>query len=245
MKTFAYLNGLDGLDDAIISLRMSKQSIDREGEIELRRLCYKVMGSGSRLRPSDDGNNENRNKLNEMIDKLCIYGKKHITLLKFIDLSVTVYGLHRGGCDDLDSHAKRMDNRIVRSSTRLSTKNMDKVSEWYEDKIIPTDAALAILGIKTPDHIVVDGVTYVKATNGYIREDMKDVNDAKRGLYMMSIPTQFIFKINLAEFAHIVKLRDKNGTAAPELQYVIEQILMQLEHIIPQFNREFLYEVEN
>lgn len=243
MKTLAYLNRLDGLDDAIVSLKMSKQSVDRQGELEIRDLCYRTIDRLGYYRP--DAVDKDIADVSNFIDKVCKYGKEHITLLKFIDMSITVYGLHRAGCDDLDSHAKRFDNRIIRSSTRLSTKNMDKVSEWYEAKIIPTDTALAFLGITLPDTIEHDGVKYVRAVNGYVCDDMKDSNDVKRGLYMLSIPTAFTFKINLAEFAHVVKLRDRNGSAAPELQYVIEQILAQLEARISQFNREFMYEVKN
>ena len=66
-------------------------------------------------------------------------------MLRFEDISVVVEGLHRGATDDLDSHAKRMDNRIIRSSTRLADYHEGEVSEWYEDKIITWDEVLNIL----------------------------------------------------------------------------------------------------
>ena len=71
-------------------------------------------------------------------------------MLRFIDISVTVEGLHRAGQDDWDSHAARFNNRIIRSSTRLASFGYE-MSEWYQDKIIPTDAALDLLGIEAPE----------------------------------------------------------------------------------------------
>ena len=165
-------------------------------------------------------------------------------MLKFIDLSITVEGLHRGGQDDWDSHAKRFDNRIIRSSTRLARFG-NEMSDFYKDKIIPTDEALKLWGINLPESIKKNGDTYVKTINGYVREDLKDDNDARRGLYMLSIPSNFIFRINLAEFAHVYKERNQNSHANPEVKQCCEAIMDELNNAQPMFTRELMLEIKN
>ncbi len=90
-----------------------------------------------------------------------------------------------------------------------------------------------------------DGVTYVKTINGYIREDLKDSADVKRGLYMLSIPSNFIFKINLTEWGHVFKERNSEGTANPEVKMCCEAIASQIEEIQPKFNRELFLKIKN
>lgn len=150
----------------------------------------------------------------------------------------------------MDSHAKRFDNRIIRSSTRLATYETEEISDWYKDKIIPTDIALSLLNKEMPEHMIVDGQNYVKTTNGYIREDLKDSKDVKRGLYMLSLPMTFTFKVNLAELAHVYKERGSkkggaHGTAAPELQELMEDLMSQIEAWHPQFNRQLMLDIPN
>ena len=60
-------------------------------------------------------------------------------------------GMHRGGQDDIDAHARRFDNRIIRSSTRLAEFSEGEMSDYYRGKIISTDEALNILNIDIPD----------------------------------------------------------------------------------------------
>ena len=67
-------------------------------------------------------------KFNGWLFTLLKMGKKHITVLRFIDISIMTEGLHRAGQDDVDAHARRFDNRIIRSSTRLSTFSDDEIS---------------------------------------------------------------------------------------------------------------------
>ena len=73
-------------------------------------------------------------------------GRRHITVLRFIDISIMTEGIHRGGQDDIDSHVKRFENKVIRSSTRLAEFNNEK-SDYYEGKIMTTDEALKILKI--------------------------------------------------------------------------------------------------
>ena len=235
-----YLNSIVGLDDAMVALTMSRRTWTREKEEGIRQLVFnRTLHDGSLagdLKPDDP--------IFSRIDKVKKYGQHHITLLKFIDLSVTVEGLHRAGQDDWDSHAKRFDNRIIRSSTRLATFDHE-MSDWYQGKIIPTDEALTYLGLETPETLEKDGVTYVRTVNGYIREDMKDDKDVKRGLYMLSIPSNFIFKINLAEWAHVYKMRNASTQANPEVKECCEQLTDLIQQAIPQFDREFFMNIEN
>ena len=76
---------------------------------------------------------------------------------------------------------------------------------------------MEILEVKSPNEIEYNGKTYVKTINGYILKEYADNKDVKRGLYMLSIPSNFIFKINLAEFAHVYKARHSRGTANLEV----------------------------
>jgi hypothetical protein len=239
-----YLNEITGIADAIVSMFMSKRTWTRELEIEIRETCRKVLGKNGQLKSTELLSTKNIDKFNTWLNSLVKWGCHHITMLRFIDLSVTVEGLHRAGQDDWDAHAYRFNNRIIRNSTRLATFEYE-VSEWYQDKIIPTDIALIQLGINIPNVINKNGVTFVKTVNGYVREDLKDNKDVKRGLYMLSIPSNFIFKINLTEWGHVYKERNNSGNANPEVKLCCESIADQVESFHKQFNREFFNKIKN
>lgn len=240
-----HLNRIDGWDDAIISMFLSKRTLTRELEVEIRNEVYACTNHnpangvvGALINPSE--------KLTDWLTKLFKWAPRHITMGRFLDLSFTVYGLHRGAQDDLDSHAKRMDNRIIRASTRLADFANGEVSEYYDGKIIPTDVALAALGITTPDEIEYNGEVYVRAVNGYILKGMENSKDVKRGLYMLSIPSNFIYKINLTEYAHVFKERNIKSSANPELKTCIEHGTNQLVHASCNYiNRELLFAINN
>lgn len=239
-----YVNSITGIEDAIISTMMSKRSWIRDKELEVRDVCARVIDRRGMFYSDIIITPEDKAKFGKWLDSVLKYGFKHITLLRYIDISVTVNGLHRGGQDDWDSHAKRFDNRIVRSSTRLSKFGNEK-SEWYKDKIITDDEAFEYLHIVMPNKITKDGVTYVKTVNGYVREDLKSDNDTLRGLYMLSIPSDFIFKINLTEFGHVYKMRNQFTTAHPEVKECCEEIARQIEEIQPKLNKELFEKIEN
>lgn len=242
MKT--YLNQISGIDDAIVSMYMSKRSWTREKEMHIRETCKKVLRwNGSLAEPCADLEKE-LNEFSDWMAKLVKWGQRHITMLRFIDMSITVEGLHRAGQDDWDAHAKRFNNRIIRSSTRLADFSYE-MSAWYEDKIIPTDMALKELDIQLPEVIQHEGVNYVKAVNGYIKEGCQDNPDVKRGLYMLSIPSNFIFKVDLTEWAHVYKERNIHGAANPEVKQCCESIADQIEAFHSQFNRELFMNILN
>ncbi len=239
-----WLNSVTGIETAFTSLLMSKRNWTRRDEEHLQSLVNDMTYRNGHIITKDSAKKPEYDKNMSILLK---WGTSHITLLKFIDLSVTVHGLHRAGQDDWDSHAKRFDNRIIRNSTRIKTKNefTSEVSDYYKNRIIPTDVALAFLGIEVPETLTKDGRNYVKTTNGYILEEEKDNPDVKRGLYMLSIPSDFVFKINLAEFAHIYKERNRLGTANPEVKECCETITDQLIDFQPLISREFLLAVKN
>ena len=235
-----YLNHIDGLDDAIISMFLSKRTLTREleNEIRLEVEMYSAAGDGALSKPSD--------KLQDWLRKLFKWGTQHITMLRFIDLSFSVYGLHRAGQYDLDSHAMRMNNRIIRSSTRLADFSSGEMSSYYEGKIVTTDQALAALGIELPEILEVGGSQYVHGVNGYILKGMEKNKDVNRGLYMLSIPSNFIFRINLTEFAHVYKERNKDGGANPEVKMAVENMADSLEEMSAGFiNRDLLMAIKN
>ena len=241
-----YLNEISGIADAIVSLHISKRSWSREFELEVHRICQKVLDRRGALRPAEELADlaEEAAQFKKWMDMLAKWGWRHITLLRYVDFSCTVEGMHRGGQDDWDAHAKRYNNRILRSSTRLAAFGYE-MSDWYKGKIIPTDSALSMLGIEPPERIELEGVPYVKAINGYIREDLQKEQDVKRGLYMLSIPSNFIFKVDITEWSHVYKERNAKGTAHPEVKECCEAIADMLESAHKQFNRELFNKILN
>ena len=234
-----YLNEITGMDDGIVTLYMSKRTWTPELDNQIRHdwFVYRF------INPIDNPIDNVCDRINKQIDSFCKFAWKHTTMLDFVTISATVEGIHRAGQDDWDAHAKRFDNRIIRSSTRLADFHEGEMSDYYKDKIIPTDVALKILELEVPEEIEKDGQKYVKTVNGYIREDCKDNRDVKRGLYMQSIPSNFIFKINMAQWAHVYRLRKKGTTANPEVQQLAEMLQDKIEEKMPWFNREFLAKV--
>lgn len=233
---------MHSMRDAIRTMYMSKRTWTPELEKEIEECCYCCLSGVGRPCKID-------NRFDDMTNKLFKWGQRHTTMLRFIDISVIVEGLHRGATDDFDSHAKRLENRIIRSSTRLATYTADEMSDWYKDKIIPTDLALRDLNIMLPEMYKRNGQVYVKAANGYILKGMENNNDVKRGLYMLSLPMTFTFKVNLVELAHIYRERGSKsggakGTAAPELQEMIEQLMDQVQEWYPQLTREYFLGME-
>ena len=115
-----------------------------------------------------------------------------------------------------------MDNRIVRSSTRLASFNDGEKSEYYQDKILYPFEAFRQMGIDIPEFVTSEGNVYVLTDFGYVREDLVDNQDAKRGLYPGAIPSNFTYKIQFPEFCHIYNHRNEEGSANPEVKKCIE-----------------------
>lgn len=235
-----YLNEITGMADGLVTLYMSKRTWTPELDNQIR---YDWFMYNQFMYHNFNPTDNLCDRINKRIDSFCKFAWKHTTMLDFITISATVEGIHRAGQDDWDAHAKRFDNRIIRSSTRLADFHEGEMSDYYKDKIIPTDIALKILGLEVPEEIEKDGQTYIKTVNGYIREDCKDNRDVRRGLYMQSIPSNFIFKINMAQWAHVYRLRKKGTAANPEVKQLAEMLQDKIEAKMPWFNREFLEKV--
>lgn len=237
-----YLNDISGIPDAILTMYMSKRTWTPEINEDVVTTCGRVFNHQGKF--ISFALEEDRSKVDNWLAKLFKWGNKHITMLRFVDMCFTVEGLHRGAQDDFDSHARRLDNRIVRSSTRLATFGTEK-SDFYQGKIVTTDEVLDLLHMELPDRIDIAGKPYVKMENGYIEEEFVNNKDVMRGLYMLSIPSNFIFKCNFTEWSHIVMERDCNSHAAPELQEMVEKICLELQNIFPQLTKEYWYSFRN
>ena len=237
------VNSITGFEDAFVAMYISKRTWTPELDKEIRMVCDTILFNNGKITYCDEVCFEKFNKWLSMLLKM---GRKHITLLRYIDISIMTEGIHRAGQDDIDAHAKRFDNRIIRSSTRLAEFEEDEVSEYYKDKIITDAKALKIvLGIDLPDEITYEGCKYVKAPNGYVKEEYKNNKDVKRGLYMLSIPSNFISKINLTEFGHVFKERNQDGSANPEVKEWAESVMSQIADFHNQITRDYVLSIEN
>ena len=237
------INSITGFEDAFVAMYMSKRTWTPELDKDIRTTCDAVLDRNGRI--IDDCDVKSLEKFNKWIEMLLRMGRKHITVLRYIDISIMTEGLHRAGQDDVDAHARRFENKIIRSSTRLAEFKDGEMSDYYKDKIITTDKALEILGIDIPETIQYEGNTYVKSTNGYVKEEYKDNKDVKRGLYMLSIPSNFVSKINLCEWGHVFKERNENGGANPEVKQWAEEVMKQITNMHYQITRDYVLSIEN
>lgn len=238
------VNSITGFEDAFIAMYISKRSWNPELDKEIRETCRMVLDRNGGINPS--AYKQSLEKFNNWLSMALRMGKKHITILRYIDISIMTEGIHRAGQDDIDAHAKRFDNRIIRSSTRLAEFSDDEMSEYYKDKIITDSKVIkSILGIDMPEKIEYEGYKYVKAPNGYVKEEYKNNKDVKRGLYMLSIPSNFVAKINLTEFGHVFKERNEDGGANPEVKEWAESVMSQITGFHNQITRDYVLTIEN
>lgn len=237
------VNSITGFEEAFVAMYISKRSWTPELDKEIRDICDDVLDRCGNI--STNCNKDSIEKFNNWLGMLLRMGRKHITLLRYIDISIMTEGLHRAGQDDVDAHARRFDNRIIRSSTRLAEFSDDEMSDYYRGKIIPTDKALEILNINIPESFEHMGRTYVKSPNGYVKEEYKNNKDVKRGLYMLSIPSNFVAKINLCEWGHVFKERNQNGGANQEVKDWAEEVMKQITSYHEQITRDYVLTIEN
>ena len=116
----AVVKSITGFEEAFTSMFISKRNWTPELEDEIERICNSVLDKYGMLRQFQNGSD--LNKFNDWLSMLLRMGKKHITVLRFIDVAIMTEGIHRAGQDDIDSHAKRFENKIIRSSTITSGK---------------------------------------------------------------------------------------------------------------------------
>ena len=224
-----YINKVTGIEDAMVSLLMSKRSWTPEKNAEIRQMCAENLDATGAVidTPSEE--------FCTWMDKLIRYGASpeygHTTLLRFIDVSITVVGLHRAGQDDWDAHVRRMDNRIVRASTRLGNNTAAGLSNFYKDKIkLPFDIMEA-LAMPIPPEVYIDGKKYVKDAYGYVEAQYAENIDVIRGLYPEAMESMFICKIQYPELCHILQMRDSiSNRANAEVQKLANSIEVGLYH---------------
>jgi len=237
------VNSITGLEDAFVSMFISKRNWNVELDKEIRTTCRHVLDSQGFIK--DDCDPEKLKNFNKWLEMALRMGKRHITILRFITISLMTEGIHRGAQDDIDSHVKRFENKIIRTSTRLATFSQNEFSDYYKEKVVTTEAALKKIGIDIPNSICIDGDIYIKSVNGYIKEEYKDSTDVKRGLYMLGIPSNFISQINLCEWGHVFKERNKDGSANPEVKEWTEEVMKQITNAHNQITRDYVLSIEN
>ena len=222
-----YLQSITGWDDAITSMYMTKGNWTPELGETIHEECEFMFDRRGRMKvKSSDGLTPEEtliyNKCMSRINNLFNFGRRHITMMRFLDFSFVVEGLHRGAQDDWDAHEHRFGSRIIRLSTRIGAmKNTTndgkdiKLSDFYKDKVMTLSEATDYLGIELPDTIEKDGKTYVRDINGYVDKDNMSY-DVKRGLYPIGLSSSFIFKCNLCEYPHVRSLRRRKADGFPE-----------------------------
>ena len=235
------LNSISGIDDALLTMYFSKGTWDWDLDKDIRLLVSKCTDRRGQYIPSKSF--IDNDLYNKRMTTLLKYAPIHSTMASFIDLSFTVEGMHRAGQDDWDAHAKRMDNRIIRQSTRLGNIPEDAKSDFYKGKILTYHEAMDILGIEAPDEITHEGKTYVRVHDGYVLKGLEKNRDAHRGLYHLAFPSNFTFKVNLAQFAHIYRHRNEKGGANPEVKQLAEQCMSLITAAQPLLTRDVVMSI--
>ena len=225
--TYCKISGWDG---AMRSFFMTNKKYDKQIEERLQKVeKYLILREYGII--NDDVDCEDLIWYDKIKKNVIEVGKKHTTLLRFIDITFVVDGLHRGAQDDFDSHAKRLESRIVRMSTRVrNNEKLNEVSDFYKGKIITFDDLTKQFDL--PEEFVKDDKKFVRTPFGYVQDEYKDDRDVLRGNVPLAVSSMFTVKVNLTELCHIVRERAPGSAAAPELQEMIKMLVD--EHIHPQ-----------
>ncbi|KUK53788.1 MAG: hypothetical protein XD78_0885 [Desulfotomaculum sp. 46_296] len=232
-----------GVDDAIISLFMSKRSYTCEKADNVRRTVAKYSDHAGFIHLPDNDTQETA-QIRDWLENITKYGaqlgykRNHETILRFIDFTVETVGLHKAGMGDLDAHAQRMNNRIVRSSSRLAEFASGEKSEFYDEKVMSVGEVISLMReskaeVNIPETVEINGVDYRFNGFGYIRKGYCDDQDVIRGTYMLSIPSDSIWKADFIGMKHIYAMRNKHTHAHPELRDGMEQVAGQIEQALP------------
>lgn len=219
-----------GLKTALLSLYISKGTLTEELEEDI-------------LSGKKEEDKEEWGRLCGILKKI---GEKHITLLRFINFSFLIRGMHRGAQDDLDAHAKRFGNAIVRASTRLGGAEPE-FSDWYKDKVLTFEDVVKLtdMDFMFEKEETFNGKQYVRVPNGYVLKGEENKPDVTRGLYMLGFKGNSVWSISLCEWAHVYQLRGKHSGANPELKECVELIQEEVEKVYPFADRDYLRKVMN
>ena len=91
------VNSITGFEDAFVAMYMSKRSWTPELDSKIRRVCNGVRDNHGKIKGLN--NEENIEDFNRWLDMLLRMGRKHITVLRYIDISIMTEGIHRAGQD--------------------------------------------------------------------------------------------------------------------------------------------------
>lgn len=212
---------ISGYVPAICSLYMSKRTLNED---RLTDIINTVNGATDK-RGFIIADSPYRDKLYDYLSKAIRYGIRfgHHQILKFIDVTIYMQGLHRGAQDDYDAHAARMN--IIRSSTRsVNGAQHSEFSEFYNDKLIPFKDLKFM-----PEVLVVENEEYVKTTWGYVKSGHETDGDVLRGLTPLGLASDNISKVAYGEhLRHIYSVRRMEGHANPELKKAMELLRSEL-----------------
>lgn len=91
------VNSITGFEDAFIAMYMSKRTWTSEIDKEIRNVCDHVLERNGHIKKDCDANE--LEKFNKYLSMLLRMGKKHITLLRYLTISIMTEGIHRAGQD--------------------------------------------------------------------------------------------------------------------------------------------------
>ena len=105
----ATVNSITGFEDAFVAMFMSKRTWTPELDKEIREVCADVLDRNGHISPF--ANPSKLEKFNGWLGTLLRMGRKHITVIRYIDIAIMTEGLHRAGQDDIDAHVKRFEKK--------------------------------------------------------------------------------------------------------------------------------------
>ena len=91
------VNSITGFEDAFVAMYISKRSWTQELDKEIREVCDEVLDKHGFINVDCDVNS--LEKFNKWLGMLLRMGRKHITVLRYIEISIMTEGIHRAGQD--------------------------------------------------------------------------------------------------------------------------------------------------
>lgn len=237
---------VSGIPHALAALKQSKRHYDLDEHLEDIRFYREVSDERGFILPENNLCADAAAKVVSDLTRLAKWGAGvdqgdagtridagHETLLRYIDFTFAVRNIGYATMADLDSHAKRFDNRIVRSSSRLASYDETETCWWYNDKNLELGQAAELLGIEYPDTFEYNNITWKRTANGYVPLGYENDKDIVRGNYPLHIPMSAVMRINFVDLRHIYMRRNIFTHATPELKVDIEDLADQIEQAIP------------
>ena len=95
------VTSITGFYEAFVSMFMSKRTWTPDLDKEIHEVCKMVLDNDGKL--NDFRKQESIEKFNKWLDMLLRMGKRHITVLRYIDITIMTEGLHRAGQELIDA----------------------------------------------------------------------------------------------------------------------------------------------